>query len=176
MSGVLVAILTCRFSPTYAPDMTIPALRIQTITIPVADQERSLAFYRDVLGFEVTADEAFGDQRWITVAPTGSSVAFTLHPPFPGQAAPGWQQGIVLHTGDVPGVVAGLRAAGVRIDDPERQGWGLQTQFSDPDGNGFVLLQQGETEPAEAEAKAKKSRWGTWSPEEVAAWKARKGE
>jgi catechol 2,3-dioxygenase-like lactoylglutathione lyase family enzyme len=155
--------------------MTTPAVRIQTITIPVADQDRSLAFYRDVLGFEVTADDAFGDQRWLTVAPEGSSVAFTLHPPFPGQAAPGWQQGIVLHTGDVAGVVAALRQAGVDVADPEPQGWGLQTQFSDPDGNGFVLLQQGASEPSEPEARAKKSRWGTWSPAEVAAWKARRG-
>ncbi len=65
--------------------MTIPALTIQTITIPVADQDRALAFYRDVLGFEVTADNAFGDQRWLSVAPAGNAVHFTLHPPFPGQ-------------------------------------------------------------------------------------------
>jgi catechol 2,3-dioxygenase-like lactoylglutathione lyase family enzyme len=122
-----------------------PALAIQTVTIPVADQERSLAFYRDVLGFEVTADTAFGDQRWLSVAPAGGSVDFTLHPPFPGQAGPGWQQGIVLHTDDIAGVVAALRAAGADASDPEAVGWGTQAQFSDPDGNGFVLLQQGPT-------------------------------
>ncbi|CAM5478836.1 VOC family protein [Leifsonia shinshuensis] len=122
---------------------SIPALRIQTVTIPVVDQERSLAFYRDVLGFEVRADASFGDSRWLAVAPAGSGVDFTLHPPFPGQAAPGWQQGIVLHTDDIAGVVAALRAASVEVADPEQVGWGVQTQFSDPDGNGFVLLQQG---------------------------------
>ncbi|KQO96664.1 VOC family protein [Leifsonia sp. Leaf264] len=120
-----------------------PILAIQTVTIPVADQDRALAFYRDVLGFEVTADNAFGDQRWLSVAPAGSSVDFTLHPPFPGQAGPGWQQGIVLHTDDIAGVVAALTAAGTEVSDPESVGWGTQAQFSDPDGNGFVLLQQG---------------------------------
>ncbi|KQQ93015.1 hypothetical protein ASF62_14695 [Leifsonia sp. Leaf325] len=35
-----------------------PGLTIRTVIIPVADQERSLAFYRDVLGFEITADRA----------------------------------------------------------------------------------------------------------------------
>jgi len=122
---------------------SIPRLSIQTVTIPVADQERALRFYRDVLGFEVRADNAFGDQRWLSVAPAGSAVDFTLHLPFPGQAGPGWQQGIVLHTDDAAGVVAALRGAGVEVADPERVAWGLQAQFADPDGNGFVLLQQG---------------------------------
>jgi catechol 2,3-dioxygenase-like lactoylglutathione lyase family enzyme len=123
--------------------MAIPPLSIQTVTIPVADQDRALAFYRDVLGFEVRADATFGADRWLSVAPAGSTVDFTLHPPFPGQAGPGWQQGLVLHTDDIGGVVAALRAAGVDVADAERQGWGMQTQFTDPDGNGFVLLQQG---------------------------------
>jgi predicted enzyme related to lactoylglutathione lyase len=123
--------------------MAIPELRIQTVTIPVADQERALAFYRDVLGFEVRADTAFGDQRWLSVAPAGSTVDFTLHLPFPGQAGPGWQQGIVLHTGDIDAVIATLRDAGTTVSDPESLPWGTQAQFTDPDGNGFVLLQQG---------------------------------
>jgi catechol 2,3-dioxygenase-like lactoylglutathione lyase family enzyme len=120
-----------------------PSLVIQTVTIPVADQDRALAFYRDVLGFEVTADSPFGDQRWLSVAPPGSSVDFTLHRPFPGQSGAGWQQGLVLHTDDIAAVVTALRAAGTEVRDPESVGWGIQTQFSDPDGNGFVLLQQG---------------------------------
>jgi catechol 2,3-dioxygenase-like lactoylglutathione lyase family enzyme len=122
---------------------TVPAVRIQTVTIPVADQQRALEFYRDVLGFEVRADNAFGDQRWLSVAPTGSQVDFTLHLPFPGLAGPGWQQGIVLHTDDMAGVVSRLRSGGVDVADPETMPWGTQTQFADPDGNGFVLLQQG---------------------------------
>jgi predicted enzyme related to lactoylglutathione lyase len=122
-----------------------PTLTIQTITIPVTDQDRALAFYRDVLGFDVSADNAYGDQRWLSVAPPGSSVDFTLHRPFPGQSGAGWQQGLVLHTDDINSVVAALRAAGTEVADPEAAGWGTQTQFSDPDGNGFVLLQQGPT-------------------------------
>ena len=118
-------------------------MRIQTVTIPVADQDRALAFYQDVLGFEVHADTAFGDERWLSVAPAGSAVDFTLHPPFPGQAGPGWQQGVVLHTDDIEGVVGALRDAGIEVTEPEPVGWGTQSQFSDPDGNGFVLLQQG---------------------------------
>ena len=123
--------------------MAIPELIIQTVTIPVADQDRALAFYRDVLGFDVRADTSFGDQRWLSVAPAGSTVDFTLHPPFPGHAGPGWQQGIVLHTDDIETVITTLRHAGVDVSDAEHVRWGIQTQFTDPDGNGFVLLQQG---------------------------------
>ncbi len=121
----------------------MPRLAITTITIPVADQDRALRFYRDVLGFEVRADDVLGDQRWLSVAPADSAVDFTLHPPFPGQAGPGWQQGVVLRTDDIDTVVAALREAGVDVADPERVGWGLQAQFADPDGNGFVLVQPG---------------------------------
>jgi catechol 2,3-dioxygenase-like lactoylglutathione lyase family enzyme len=119
------------------------AVRIQTVTIPVADQQRALEFYRDVLGFEVRADNGFGDQRWLSVAPAGSEVDFTLHLPFPGRSDSGWQQGIVLHTDDIAAVVSRLRSGGVDVADPEAMPWGTQAQFSDPDGNGFVLLQQG---------------------------------
>lgn len=97
-------------------------MRIQTVTIPVADQDRALAFYHDVLGFEVRADTAFGDERWLSVAPAGSAVDFTLHPPFPGQAGPGWQQGVVLHTDDIEGVVGALRDAASRSLSPSQSG------------------------------------------------------
>jgi len=120
--------------------MTITA--IETITIPVADQDVALAFYRDVLGFEVTADNAYGDARWLTVAPVGSSINLVLHLPFDGEA-PGWQKGVVLGSDDIDADCARLEDAGVEVTGPDGVGWGLQAQFSDPDGNGFVLLQQG---------------------------------
>ena len=55
--------LTSRKKPTYAERMnehTVVAPTVQTVTIPVADQDRALEFYRDVLGFEVRQDVAFG--------------------------------------------------------------------------------------------------------------------
>jgi len=115
---------------------------IQTVTIPVADQDRALTFYRDVLGFEVTADAAYGEARWLTVAPVGSPINLVLHLPFDDEAA-GWQKGIVLGSNDIAADCAALAAAGVTVTEPESVGWGQQAQFSDPDGNGFVLLQQG---------------------------------
>ena len=137
--------LTSRKKPTYAERMnehTVVAPTVQTVTIPVADQDRALEFYRDVLGFEVRQDVAFGDNRWVSVAPPGGPVDFTLHPPFPGQE-PGWQQGIVLRTDDIVGLIERLRSSGVDVEDAEQVPWGLQATFADPDRNGFVLLQPG---------------------------------
>ena len=49
---------------------TMSISQIRTVAIPATDQERSLAFYTDVLGFEKTLDAPFGPgQRWIEVSP-----------------------------------------------------------------------------------------------------------
>ena len=47
---------------------------IHTVTVPVSDQDRALAFYVDQLGFEKRMDVSYGQgQRWIEVAPAGSA-------------------------------------------------------------------------------------------------------
>ena len=117
--------------------MTISS--IQTITIPVADQERALAFYRDVLQFEVRRDAAYGDARWLTVAPVGAETEMVLH--LPSRGIPATSQGVVLNTDDVAATCAALREAGVTVDGPTSEGWGPQALFRDPDGNGYVLTQ-----------------------------------
>ncbi|HEY3935065.1 MAG TPA: VOC family protein [Gemmatimonadales bacterium] len=39
--------------------------QVKFVGIPVADQERALAFYTGKLGFAVTTDQPMGNQRWI---------------------------------------------------------------------------------------------------------------
>ena len=52
---------------------------IHTVGIPVSDQERALAFYRDALGFETRMDTPFGEgQRWLEVAAPGSATTVAL--------------------------------------------------------------------------------------------------
>ena len=55
--------------------------------LPHDDPEESLAFYRDILGFEVRLDVGGGKMRWITVgppiSPTPRSFCIPL-PPIPG--------------------------------------------------------------------------------------------
>jgi catechol 2,3-dioxygenase-like lactoylglutathione lyase family enzyme len=55
--------------------------QVATIFVPIADQERSLAFYTEKLGFGKRVDfEYGGTNRWIEVAPAGSHVAIALVP------------------------------------------------------------------------------------------------
>jgi uncharacterized glyoxalase superfamily protein PhnB len=57
-------------------------LSIQASFLPLDDPEASLAFYRDVLGFEVRLDVGQGAMRWITVGPAGQpDTAIVLYPP-----------------------------------------------------------------------------------------------
>ena len=49
--------------------MTAMDITIHTAALPHTDPEASLAFYRDVLGFEVRSDVGQGAMRWITVGP-----------------------------------------------------------------------------------------------------------
>ena len=114
---------------------------IQTITVPVSDQDRALAFYRDALGFEVRADNPFGSMRWLTVGPVGGETEIVLHLALPGLEA-GSSGGIVLATDDIDAACAALADAGATCSSPETVLWGRQAEFNDPDGNGFVLVQR----------------------------------
>jgi len=115
--------------------------RIQLVSVPVSDQERAKAFYTETLGFELVADNPFGDQRWIQVAPKGAETGVTLVTWFETMP-PGSTKGLVLETDDVDASYQELSARGVRFNSPvEEQFWGRFATFDDPDGNGWVLQQ-----------------------------------
>jgi predicted enzyme related to lactoylglutathione lyase len=56
-------------------------LSIHTTPLPHTDPEASLAFYRDVLAFEVRKDVGSGEMRWITVGPRGQPGMSIRSPP-----------------------------------------------------------------------------------------------
>jgi catechol 2,3-dioxygenase-like lactoylglutathione lyase family enzyme len=57
-------------------------ISIHSSFLPHTDPDASVAFYRDVLGFEVRADVGYGAMRWITVGPVGQpATAIVLEPP-----------------------------------------------------------------------------------------------
>jgi catechol 2,3-dioxygenase-like lactoylglutathione lyase family enzyme len=133
---------------------------VGTVFVPVADQDRALAFYVGRLGFEKRSDFAYGGgNRWVEVAPPGSQVAIALVPPAEGAAAPTSAARCALATDDIDGMVALLRESGVEVEDVGREGGarrGLlsgdaeiadpfppQCCFCDPDGNRFLLVQPG---------------------------------
>jgi predicted enzyme related to lactoylglutathione lyase len=91
--------------------------RLSAVIIPVADQDRGLRFYTDVLGMEKRADADFGPGRWIEVAPTGAETPIALCPPGPGVEPGGKETGISLETADIKAYHARLREAGVDVDE-----------------------------------------------------------
>jgi len=123
---------------------------IYSVPVVVSDQDRSLAFYRDVLGFDVTADEGSGDFRWLTVKPKSGQTCLMLTRP-PSNPNPAYDLGLrmgkwtgmVLNTDDIKAECERLKASGVRITrEPERQHYGgIEAQFADPDGNTFELVE-----------------------------------
>lgn len=57
-------------------------ITIHSSFLPHQDPEASLAFYRDVLGFEVRLDVGKGTMRWITVGPPKQpDTSIVLNPP-----------------------------------------------------------------------------------------------
>src|SRR5688500_4469109 len=57
-------------------------IKINASFLPHSDPDESLAFFRDVLGFEVRNDVGYEGMRWITVGPAGQpDTNIVLHPP-----------------------------------------------------------------------------------------------
>ncbi|MEO3885297.1 VOC family protein [Nonomuraea sp. B5E05] len=119
--------------------------------LPHDDPDASLAFYRDVLGFEVRDDVGYDGMRWITVGPAGQpGTSIVLQPPAadPGitdaervtiaeMMAKGTYTGILLATDDLDGFFTRVQAGGAEvIQEPVEQPFGVRDcAFRDPAGN-----------------------------------------
>jgi uncharacterized glyoxalase superfamily protein PhnB len=133
-------------------------ITIQASFLPQTDHEAAIAFYRDVLGFEVRADVGYGDMHWITVGPAGQpNTSIVLHPPAadPGvtdeerrviteMMAKGTYGIILLATPNVDATFAQLQATGAEIvQEPLDQPYGVRDcALRDPFGNLIRLQQQ----------------------------------
>ncbi|MEV8128958.1 VOC family protein [Streptomyces sp. NPDC085944] len=126
-------------------------ISIHTTVLPHDDPDASLAFYRDVLGFEVRKDVGNGKMRWITVGPAGQpDVSLLLSPPAvdPGvtdterrtiaeMMAKGTYGWLLLATKDLDGTFEKVRAGNAEIvQEPTEQPYGIRDcAFRDPAGN-----------------------------------------
>jgi uncharacterized glyoxalase superfamily protein PhnB len=125
--------------------------------MPHSDAEASLAFYRDVLGFEVRNDVGYEEMRWITVGPKGQpGINVVLNPPGadPGitdeerkviaeMMAKGTYASLVLATKDLDATFEKLQASGADIvQEPIAQDWGVRdAALRDPAGN-MIRIQE----------------------------------
>lgn len=114
--------------------------KISVVSMPVSDQQAAKAYYRDVLGFEVTVEMPFSTGLWIMMKLPGSETAITLVNWFP-QMPPGSLQGMVIETGDIEAAHRALVERGARVTGIESQPWGRYVTLTDPDGNGLVIQQ-----------------------------------
>jgi catechol 2,3-dioxygenase-like lactoylglutathione lyase family enzyme len=132
-------------------------ITIHTTALPHDDPDASVAFYRDVLGFEVRSDVGQGRMRWITVGPVGQpGTSILLAPPAadPGiteaerrtiteMMAKGTYGWILLAAPDLDAVFEKVQAGDVEVvQEPTDQPYGVRDcAFRDPAGN-LVRIQE----------------------------------
>jgi uncharacterized glyoxalase superfamily protein PhnB len=132
-------------------------ITIHSSFLPHTDPEASLAFYRDVLGFEVRNDVGYNGMRWITVGPVGQpGTSIVLFPPAatPGvteeekrtiaeMMAKGTFGMVLLATKDLAATFERIQASDAEIvQEPTDQPYGVRDcGVRDPAGN-MVRIQQ----------------------------------
>ncbi|RSS61305.1 VOC family protein [Streptomyces sp. WAC06614] len=146
-------------APTNPAAAATTDVHIQWIFLPHEDPEASLAFYRDILGFEVRKDVGRDTMRWITVGPVGRpDTSLVLEPPAmdPGvteeerrtvreMMAKGTYARLTLGTTDLDGTFERLAAGGAEVvQEPADQPYGVRDcAFRDPAGNMIRFNQVG---------------------------------
>ncbi len=132
-------------------------ITINASFLPHDDPEASLAFYRDILGFEVRKDVGKGAMRWITVGPPDQpQTSIVLDPPGanPGitdeerrtiseMMAKGTYAMLLLATKDLDGTFERLQSGDVEIvQEPTEQPYGVRDcAVRDPAGN-LIRIQE----------------------------------
>jgi predicted enzyme related to lactoylglutathione lyase len=132
-------------------------ITLHTTVLPHLDPDASVAFYRDILGFEVRTDVGAGQMRWITLgSPEQRDVSLLLAPPGadPGvtdderrtiaeMMAKGTYGWILLATHDLDTTFEKIQATDAEVvQEPTLQPYGIRDcAFRDPAGN-MVRIQE----------------------------------
>ncbi|HEY2325058.1 MAG TPA: VOC family protein [Thermoanaerobaculia bacterium] len=114
---------------------------VKFVGIPVKDQERALAFYREKLGFKVATDQPMGPgQRWIELRIGGAETRVVLFTPPGHEDRVGTFFNGSFETDNVQKTFEELKAKGVEFtQEPKTESWGTSALFKDSEGNQFVL-------------------------------------
>jgi catechol 2,3-dioxygenase-like lactoylglutathione lyase family enzyme len=125
--------------------------RITHTGVWVADQDEALAFYRDVLGFEVRMDVTIaeiGNLRWLSVGLPGQDLVLQLaafdhmDDATREQVRQGYTPPLIFEVDDCRATIEELRARGVDItQEPAEQPYGIDAAIRDPSGNSIRLTQ-----------------------------------
>jgi len=147
-----------------APDRTkrgrVVELKLELVLVPVSDVDRAKAFYEKA-GFNLDVDHRAGDEfRVVQLTPPGSACSISIGTGLT-KAAPGSAQGMHLVVSDIEAARADLVERGVDVSeirhmesggwvpgpDPQHRDYGSFADFSDPDGNTWVLQEARRSQP-----------------------------
>ena len=125
--------------------MPDPTIRFDHVAITVRDMERSVAFYRDLLGFDVLGQLLVnkGRMKLVYLRSGGAYVELFEYRDHDAETAVGVPDTVggfkhlALQTDDVDGLAARLKAAGIEftLDPLDAEGGVRLAFFRDPDGN-----------------------------------------
>ena len=118
--------------------------KVNTVVVPVGDQDRVIDFYVEKLGLEKRTDIPFGNSyRWVEVAPAGAETTIALAPPPEGKPSGNKETGIGLYTDQIDEFHSELQASGVDVDpEVSRMGDPVPPLFwvRDPEGNSLMVV------------------------------------
>ncbi|ABG95119.1 possible lyase, glyoxalase family protein [Rhodococcus jostii RHA1] len=118
---------------------------LEVVVLPVSDIDRSVAFYRDKLGFHLDHDTTNEHMHVVQLTPTGSGCSIVIGDlPSHTEMAPGSMRGLQLVVADAAAARQELLDRGVEVSEvtvfDERDG-GTFFGFADPDGNTWAVQQ-----------------------------------
>jgi catechol 2,3-dioxygenase-like lactoylglutathione lyase family enzyme len=123
--------------------------KLEVVVVPVSDVDRAKAFYGDQCGFPIDLDTTNGGLRVVQITPPGSACSITIGTGITS-SQPGSYDGLQLVVTDIEAARAELIERGVDVGPIrhfengewlEGKGgpWNSFANFSDPDGNGWIL-------------------------------------
>lgn len=118
---------------------------LEVVLLPVSDIDRSIAFYRDQVGFTLDHDTRTEQMHVAQLTPVGSGCSIVVgNLPSHTEMAPGSMRGLQLCVADAAAAREELLSRGVEASEisvfDERDG-GTFFGFSDPDGNTWAVQQ-----------------------------------
>jgi len=135
-------------------------MKLELVLLPVSDVDRAKDFYVEKAGFHLDVDHRASEQfRIVQMTPPGSACSITVGMGIT-DAVPGSVRGTHLVVTDIEAARAELVGRGVQVSeirhmepggwvpgpDPKRTDFNSFADFSDPDGNTWVLQERGHSE------------------------------